>query len=220
MSAMDEIRHLVVLMLENQSFDRLLGYLDLGDRTQKLEGLLGAETNPVSPPTDTTPVPVTRVSAPSAYVTVAGHDFEDVNQQLFADRAPSDTNAPRNTGFVLNYSQQTGSDGRRLSGRGRDIMQCLDPTLVPILTTLARNFTVCDTFDRNFLPSARSVPLTNLRGLVPAARTSTPAGRALSAYQRSLQALAEAMGNPPRSAPGVDESARHAQTFLQQPQSP
>jgi len=144
--ALDEIRHLVVLMLENQSFDRLLGYLDLGDRTQKLEGLTGAETNPVAPPTDMTPVAVTRVSAPSAYVTDPGpgHDFEDVNQQLFADRAPGDTRAPGNTGFVLNYSQQKGSDGRRLGGRGREIMQCLDPGLVPILSTLARNFTVCD----------------------------------------------------------------------------
>jgi phospholipase C len=146
MGAMDEIRHFVVLMLENQSFDRLLGYLDLADRTQKLEGLTGAETNPVSPPTDMTPVPVTRVSTPSAYVTDPGpgHDFEDVNQQLFADRAPSDTSAPGNSGFVLNYSQQTDSRGRRLGDRGRGIMQCLDPALVPILTTLAREFTVCD----------------------------------------------------------------------------
>ena len=46
MGAMDEIRHLVVLMLENQSFDRLLGYLDLGDRTQKLEGLTGTGDEP------------------------------------------------------------------------------------------------------------------------------------------------------------------------------
>src|SRR5262249_9188268 len=57
MGAMDEIRHIVVLMLENQSFDRLLGYLDLADPAQKVEGLTGAESNPVSPPGDMTPVP-------------------------------------------------------------------------------------------------------------------------------------------------------------------
>jgi hypothetical protein len=77
-----------------------------------------------------------------------------------------------------------------------------------------------NTFDRNFLPDARTVSRTNLRGLLPAARASAPLGGALSAYQRSLQALAQAMGNPARSAPGLDETARHAQTFLQQPQSP
>ena len=64
MGAVDEIRHLVVLMLENQSFDRLLGYLDLDDRMQKIEGVTGTETNPLSPPTDMTPVPVTCISTP------------------------------------------------------------------------------------------------------------------------------------------------------------
>ena len=77
-----------------------------------------------------------------------------------------------------------------------------------------------NTFDRNFLPDARTVSRTSLRALIPAARASSPLGGALSAYQRSLQALAQAMGNPARSAPGVDEAARHAQAFLQQPQSP
>jgi phospholipase C len=143
---MDEIRHVVVLMLENQSFDRLLGYLDLGDPTQRLEGLTGAEVNPVAPPTDMTPVPVQRVSTPSVYVTEfdLGHDFEDVNEQLFAERAPSGASAPTNTGFVLNYARQDGPDGRPLGDRGREVMRCLDPALVPVLTTLARSFTVCD----------------------------------------------------------------------------
>jgi phospholipase C len=167
MGAMDEIRHLVVLMLENQSFDRLLGYLDLGDGPQKLEGLTGRETNPVSPPTDMTPVPVNRVSAPSAYVTDPGpgHDFEDVNQQLFADRTPSDTSAPSNSGFVVGYSRQTDSSGRRLGDRGRDIMKCLDPALVPILTSLAREFTVCDHWfssENTQVPRTRSVRAPNL----------------------------------------------------------
>ena len=146
MGAMDEIRHIVVLMLENQSFDRLLGYVDLGDPAQKLEGLTGAETNPVAPPGDMTPVPVQRITSPSAYVTEPGpgHDFEDVNEQLFAEREPQDTQAPRNAGFVLNYSRQVGPDRRPLGSRGREAMHGLDPTLVPIITTLARSFTVCD----------------------------------------------------------------------------
>src|SRR5215813_11539605 len=146
MGAMDEIRHIVVLMLENQSFDRLLGYVDLGDPAQKLEGLTGAETNPVAPPGDMTPVPVQRITSPSAYVTDPGpgHDLEDVNEQLFAEREPRDTNAPRNAGFVLNYSRQAGSDHHPLGSRGREVMHGLDPTLVPIITTLVRSFTVCD----------------------------------------------------------------------------
>jgi len=44
-------------MLENQSFDRLLGYLDLGDRTPEARETHGGGDEPVSPPTDMTPVP-------------------------------------------------------------------------------------------------------------------------------------------------------------------
>ena len=146
MGAMDEIRHVVVLMFENQSFDRLLGYLTLDDPSEALKGLTGAETNPLSPPADMTPIPAMKVSTPSAYVTdpSPGHDFEDVNQQLFGDRAPSDTSAPRNNGFVLNYSWQVGPDGHRLGPRGREIMGCLDPDLLPVTSALARSFVVCD----------------------------------------------------------------------------
>jgi hypothetical protein len=74
-----------------------------------------------------------------------------------------------------------------------------------------------NTFDRNFLPSARIVPLSNLRGLVPAARASAPLSGVLSAYQRSLQALAQAIGSPARSAPGGDEAARHARRSCSSP---
>ena len=146
MSAVDEIRHVVVLMFENQSFDRLLGHLVLDDPTQKIDGLTGAESNPLAPPRDLTPVRVTRVSAPSVYVVdpTPGHDFEDVNEQLFGQRAPQDVSTPRNTGFVLNYAAQVGPDRRPLGDRGREIMQCLDPTLLPVMTTLARSFVVCD----------------------------------------------------------------------------
>ena len=77
-----------------------------------------------------------------------------------------------------------------------------------------------NTFDRNFLPDARSVSLTNLRRLVPTTASASPVGGAMSAYQRSLLALAEAVGSRLKSTAGADDAARHAQTFLQQPQSP
>ena len=146
MGALDEIRHVVVLMFENQSYDRLLGYLTLDDPREKLEGLSGGESNPMSPPGDLTPIPVTKLSSPSAYVTDPGpgHDFEDVNQQLFGARAPSDPDHPRNNGFALNYSWQVGSNRRRLGPRGREIMAGLDPDLLPITSALARNFVTCD----------------------------------------------------------------------------
>src|SRR5207249_3844306 len=77
-----------------------------------------------------------------------------------------------------------------------------------------------NTVDRNFLAQARTVSLANLKTLVPTARAAPAGGGPLSAYQRSLKALAEAIGALPGSAPGADEAARYAQAFLQQPQSP
>src|SRR5690242_20634065 len=113
MGAIDEIKHVVVLMLENQSFDRLLGFVTLDDASQKLDGLTAGESNPLAPPRDMTPVRVQRLATPSAYVTEPGpgHDFADVCEQLFGDRAPADTGKPTNSGFVQNYARQL--DGQK-----------------------------------------------------------------------------------------------------------
>lgn len=136
---MNAIQHFIVLMLENQSFDRLLGYLELDAPGHRIEGLSGTESNPLAPPHDMTPVPVAMVSGDEAYVFEPGpgHEFVDVTQQLRADRALRDASAARNDGFVLNYSAQVGADGRRIMG-------CLDPAALPVTSTLARNFVVCD----------------------------------------------------------------------------
>jgi len=44
----DEIQHVVVLMLENQSFDRLLGFVRLDDASQRIDGVTGDETMPAA----------------------------------------------------------------------------------------------------------------------------------------------------------------------------
>src|SRR5262245_20109778 len=143
---MEGIHHIVVLMLENQSFDRILGYLRLDAAGEKLEGLAGGESNPVAPPGDMTPVPVSKISGPAAYTIdpSPGHDFEDVNLQLFGDRVPTAASVPRNNGLVLSYASQLGDHRRPLGDRGREIMACLDPTALPVTSALARGFVICD----------------------------------------------------------------------------
>lgn len=146
MGAMDEIRHIVVLMLENQSFDRILGYLKLDDPGEQIAGLSGGESNPLAPPGDMTPVQVKQISGPEGYVTdpSPGHDFEDVNVQLFGTRSPRKGEGPTNQGFVLSYASQADAGGRPLGSRGQAIMGCLDPGALPVTATLARHFVVCD----------------------------------------------------------------------------
>jgi phospholipase C len=141
------IRHVVVLVQENQSFDRLLGYITLPDPKQKLEGLTGEESNPVSPDAPGELVRVSKTSSPEAYVTdpSPGHSLDDATHQIFGRRDVPTPPTPRNNGFVANYAEQPGS-GRRPIGveAGKTIMQCLDPDLVPVISSLARNFVVCD----------------------------------------------------------------------------
>ena len=69
MAWQDEIRHVVVLMLENQSFDRLLGFVRLDDPAQRLDGVTGSEEMPAVPGDPGPMVRVQRATTPRAYVT-------------------------------------------------------------------------------------------------------------------------------------------------------
>src|SRR5262245_9671855 len=82
-----------------------------------------------------------------AYVTdpCPGHQLQDIDIQLFGEHPLSDPSRPTMNGFVWNYAMQSGSDKRPIgTERAATIMECLDPSLVPIITTLARSFVVCD----------------------------------------------------------------------------
>jgi len=142
-----EVEHVVVLMLENQSFDRLLGFVRLDDPAQHLDGVTGDEAVPAGPADPTRRVRVRRATTPAAYVTdpTPGHQLEDITMQVFgAERVPEPP-TPTMNGFVWSYSRQPGPDGRPLGIEPAEaIMECLDPALLPVLSTLARNFVVCD----------------------------------------------------------------------------
>ena len=141
------IRHVVVLVLENQSFDRMLGWVRLPDPAQKLDGVTEGLSIPASPPDPGDLVPVSKVSTPDAYVTdpSPGHSLDDATLQVFGQRQVPDPPVPTNNGFVLSYSEQPGRNKRPIGlATGKTIMQCLDPNLVPAISSLAQNFVVCD----------------------------------------------------------------------------
>jgi phospholipase C len=137
----DNIKHVVVLMLENRSFDHMFGALTIdqphvpGDA---IDGLTGDEVN-----LDSAGNPVV-VSMDARYAgdyrVDPGHHFPDVTQQLFEhDQVPS-TATPTMGGFVRNYQDQPGGT-RAASHR---VMKCFDPDKLPALCGLAREFAVCD----------------------------------------------------------------------------
>lgn len=126
------IEHLVVLMLENRSFDRMLGYLGRG------EGLSGKEYNRLDP-SDPSSEKVF-VDKRGGYITQPdpAHDLVSVEKQLFG-RVEVVNPAPM-SGFVQVHVDTAQGDIEA----GEKIMDCFDPAMIPALRTLAEEFCLCD----------------------------------------------------------------------------
>jgi phospholipase C len=129
------IDHVVVLMLENRSFDHMLGLLDHPSLPTVLD-------EPIENPLDPADTGSTRYApfALDGYESLAAdpkHGFPDVMRQLTAHGAPwRAPYQPTNTGFAWNYHARRGASGTEVLG-------CYPPHLLPILSTLAREYAVC-----------------------------------------------------------------------------
>lgn len=129
----NRIEHLVVLMMENRSFDHMFGFLRSPD--WPIDGLVGTETNP-----DVNGRPV-RVTPDAAYMgdlaADPGHDFASVNEQVFGNS--TGTGAANMQGFVRSYHGKT-----KDVAKSHRVMRCFGPGRLPALSTLAREYAVCD----------------------------------------------------------------------------
>ncbi|HZS83731.1 MAG TPA: alkaline phosphatase family protein [Stellaceae bacterium] len=137
MPALGGIEHVVVLMLENRSFDCMLGTLYPPD--PGFEGLRGDEQNLwMGQRVKVWRVPGDTLDARSATIPSPdpGELFADMTMQIFGS-PPGPT--PSMSGFVENYMRQqpTPPDCRAP-------MHYFTPEQVPVLSALARAFGVCD----------------------------------------------------------------------------
>lgn len=137
--------HYVVLMLENRSFDHLFGYLGVGD------GL---------PPGGATQYLVPGNSKSAAYKSQKGgdytavgqgpsHSLKQTNQQLFGVTKPAASAAagkPPMNGFVASFDVSLQYDLKRAPTPNelQQVMNAFDPVQLPVLSTLAKNFVLCD----------------------------------------------------------------------------
>jgi phospholipase C len=152
------VDHVVVLMLENRSFDHMLGFLYPGNVSssgQPFDGLTGTESNPGS---DSKPVTVFRIepATPSAYYmpgAVPGEGYMATNDQLYgSDNGPASAGeAASGQGFVKNFGYTLGWESKQpkrwpmVPGTAEgDIMGCYTPEALPVLSALARGYAVCD----------------------------------------------------------------------------
>ena len=129
------IKHLIVLMMENRSFDHMFGFADPDD--DRIDDLSGAEWNPGP---NGKPVLVSSDARPAGVVD-PGHKLLDVNEQLFGSPEPASGEAPMN-GFVKNYAKQAGVK----ADRAGDVMRCFAPENLPVLMTLAREYALSDAY--------------------------------------------------------------------------
>jgi phospholipase C len=132
---LSKIKHLFVLMLENRSFDHMLGYSNIPD----IDGLSGqAFTNrdAVEEPVHTTP----DAGYAGSYDVDPGHDFVDVQMQLYGTARPAAGQQPNMSGFVKSYGAKCGGD----VAKSHRVMKCFSPEKLPVLVTLAKHFAVCD----------------------------------------------------------------------------
>jgi phospholipase C len=145
--AFNPIQHVFVLMLENRSFDHLLGFSGLvgtdavsGLRTA-VNGLTGKETNPNTGG-------VATVSQPADYAMEVdpGHEFSDVLCQLSGPAAkytPGASYPPINgSGFVASYAEVCAKANKQRDVA--EIMKCYSPDQLTVLISVAQEFAVCD----------------------------------------------------------------------------
>jgi phospholipase C len=134
------IEHVFVLVLENRSFDHMLGFSGIegtdaatGEPT-KVDGLSGHEGNSFMG----NRFPVRRGARDVMFD--PRHEFDDVVKQLCGPDAAYVTGAYppiNNSGFVSAYAKSNPSDPAQ-------VMECFTREQVPIVNALAREFLVCD----------------------------------------------------------------------------
>jgi phospholipase C len=138
-------QHVVVLMLENRSFDHLFGYLGIG------EGLPAAgATNYLKPGDHTSKAFSTRKGGDYTAVGQGpSHSLKQTNEQLFGVTKPTPAvsgKAPTMDGFVSSFDTVLKYDLKRAptDNEIQQVMNCFDPIQIPVLSTLAKNFVLCD----------------------------------------------------------------------------
>jgi phospholipase C len=144
-----DITNIFVLMLENRSFDHMLGFsgitgtdADTGAQTQ-IHGLNGTESNSYRGQN----YPVVR-GADETMPVDPGHEFLDVLEELCGTNAAYPPGgaypAIHNSGFVSDYALSHTTDEGNAPGNYGEIMKCFAPEQLPVLNALAKDFAVCD----------------------------------------------------------------------------
>jgi phospholipase C len=142
---MPEIKHIIVLMMENRSFDHLFGF------RAGVDGLKGDEINlliPGQPQSLSNPAFPVGTGAPYAVPPGQGkgpgHSVNQTDVQLFGSKV---TTVPAdNSGFVAAYKSELRADhvGNPTDSQLGLVMQSFSAAQLPVINALADQFAICD----------------------------------------------------------------------------
>ncbi|MBZ0202613.1 MAG: twin-arginine translocation signal domain-containing protein [Ignavibacteria bacterium] len=170
---LDRFDHVVVLMMENRSFDNILGYLytpqNPPPRGQSFEGVAYHNlSNPIPQYADSSfmgSVPVYKDSIMNNPNPDPGEEYPHINTALFGSVLPdtnryidacdmvSPWNLPSNlpstypmNGFVQDYINNFKATQGRMPtySEYKIIMSCFPPEVVPVISAIAKGFAVAD----------------------------------------------------------------------------
>jgi len=145
-------------MLENRSFDHLLGFL--ASPQYKINGLTRTEKN-----SDSTGKAITvddTADFSGDFTPDPGHDHKDVVVQIFGSAEAEEAHDPDMSGFVKSYENKTHNPAKAAR-----VMKCFSPAKIPVVTRLAQEYAVCDNWfsslpgptlpNRSFVHAATSI---------------------------------------------------------------
>jgi phospholipase C len=130
------IEHVVILMLENRSFDHMLGLLK--KQNPEIKGCLPGEEDCSNPDDPTAENPTMYTVDDTAVYSQASpsHSISGTTAQIYGT---ADGTEAKMNGFISSYTRTTGSVE---SGAG--IMKCFAPEHIPVLTSLAMDYLTFD----------------------------------------------------------------------------
>ncbi len=135
-AGLDALQHIVVVMMENRSFDHMLGYLQ--PNHPNIDGIKGAKAIPDSTGAMISVQPLAEFRG--QLLPDPHHDFASVDAQLFNGNTAADRQ-PTMDGFIRIYQSQQQPD----VARSHAILYCFPEdgdNNLPVLQTLATEFAV------------------------------------------------------------------------------
>lgn len=156
--SMQNIEHVVFLMLENHSFDSLLGWLYESDLPalnippatagDEFRGLAHIDRNAFTNVAGSLSSPPVRgVEGFTVPTPDPGEDFARVNTQFFGTPTPAPGAQAKMLGVLADFVAEMrtlGYDRATINARAASIMQSYTPAQLPVLNQLARHYAVCD----------------------------------------------------------------------------